>query len=129
MKKAILIFMMMLLPWQAIAAMDRNFTHILGSGKNQNPQLVLKHMAEHADHVLHHHDDDGDDDDDMHVDNSMKSAQHLADYDQAGSLNILFFVPDLPGTTPVPFTHSVIWSDNYANRATIPLLRPPRTPA
>jgi hypothetical protein len=55
-------------------------------------QFVLKHMAEHADHVLHHHDDDADSDDDnsTHVDDSLKSVQHLADYDQAGSLNILF---------------------------------------
>lgn len=131
MRKTILILLLMVFPWQAIAAAERNITHVFGNGKSQNLQFVLKHMAEHADHVLHHHDDDADSDDDnsTHVDDSLKSVQHLADYDQAGSLNILFFVPDLPGATPVRFTHSVIWSDNYANHATIPLLRPPRTPA
>lgn len=131
MKKAILIFLLMVLPWQTIAAAERNLTHVLGTGKSNDLQFVLKHIAEHADHILHHHDDDADDDDDntTHVDDSMKSVQHLADYDQAGCLNVLFFIPELPDTTflsPIP---SVICSDTYSNRTTTPLLRPPRMPA
>jgi|GEM_PF-1685938 len=131
MKKALLIFLLMVLPWQAIASTERNFTHVLGSGKSQDLQFVLKHVAEHADHILHHHDDDADedDDDDTHVDDSLKSVQHLADYDQAGSLNVLFFVPDQAADALVSPTPAVLWSDTFSDRTTIPLLRPPRTPA
>ncbi len=131
MKKALLIFLLMVLPWQAIASTERNFTHVSGSGKSQDLQFVLKHIAEHADHVLHHHDDDADedDDDDTHVDDSLKSVQHLADYDQAGSLNVLFFVPDQATGAFVSPTPAVLWSDTFSDRTTIPLLRPPRTSA
>lgn len=131
MKKALLIFLMMILPWQAIAATERNVTHVLGSGKSHDMEFVIKHIAEHADHVLHHHDDDADedDDDDTHVDDSLKSVQHLADYDQAGSLNVLFFVPSQPDGAYVSPMPTVSWSDTYSDRTTIPLLRPPRTPA
>lgn len=125
-----MIFLLMVLPWQAIAAAERNFTHILGNGKSHDPEFVIKHIAEHANHVLHHHDDDADeDDDDTHVDDSLKSVQHLADYDQAGSLNVLFFVPRQPDGAFVSPTPSVTWSDSFSDRTTIPLLRPPRTPA
>ena len=134
MKKAILIFLLMLLPWQAIAATERNFAHVLGSGMSRDLGFVVKHIAEHADHVLHHHDDDADEDgddgdNDAHVDESMKSIQHLADYDQAGSLNVLFFVPNQPDGALVSPSPSGIWSDTFSDRTTIPLLRPPRTPA
>ncbi len=131
MKKAILTLLLMVLPWQAIAAAERNFTHVLGSGKSQNLQFILKHMAEHADHILHHHDDDADEGDDSntHVDDSLKSIQHLADYDQAGSLNVLLFIPELPDGTLLSPIPSVIWSDTYSNHTTMPLLRPPRAPA
>lgn len=130
MKKTLLIFLLMVLPWQAIASTERNFTHVLGSGKNHNLQFVLEHIAEHADHVLHHHDDaDEDDDDDTHVDDSLKSVQHLADYDQAGSLNVLFFVPTQSDVAYVSPTPSILWSDTFSDRTTTPLLRPPRIPA
>lgn len=136
MKKALLIFLLMVLPWQAIAAVERNVTHVLGSGKAHDLQFVVKHMAEHADHVMHHHDDDADeddddedDDDDTHVDDSLKSMQHLADYDQAGSLNVLFFIPSQPDGAFMSPTPVAFWSDTYSNRTTMPLLRPPRTPA
>ncbi|MBC3911522.1 hypothetical protein [Undibacterium umbellatum] len=129
MKKALLIFLMMILPWQAIAATERNVTHVLGSGKSHDMEFVIKHIAEHADHVLHHHDDDADEDDDTNVDDSLKSVEHLADYDQAGSLNVLFFVPVQAADALVSPTPAVLWSDTFSDRTTIPLLRPPRTSA
>jgi hypothetical protein len=44
MTKAILIFLLMELPWQAIAAAERNFTHVLGSGKSNDPGFVVMMM-------------------------------------------------------------------------------------
>jgi hypothetical protein len=130
MKKALLILLMMLLPWQAYAAMERNLVHVLGDGHAQSMALVVKHMAEHAAHVLHHHDDDGDDDGAgvaaLHEDDSQKSVQHLADYDHGCGLHIL-----MPAYSALPMAPAVRsappgFHDTYSDRTTLPLLRPPR---
>lgn len=128
MKRMLLILMMLVLPWQAIAAAERNLTHVLGSGNNHGPEFVIKHMAEHADHVLHHHDDDGEDADDgaTHIDNSQKSFQHLADFEQGCSMNILPPALYQPGMPVADRVAPVFRPDAYSNRTTIPLLRPPR---
>nr|WP_315396894.1 hypothetical protein [uncultured Duganella sp.] len=136
MKKALLILLMMVLPLQAFAAAERNLLHVLGGGKGHGAEFVLKHMAEHADHVAHHHHDDDDDDDGdattggaPHVDSSHKSLQHLADYEQGCGMNILLFAPtaavfpDAVHIAPIPRP------DVVPDRTTIPLLRPPRQPA
>lgn len=122
--------MMLLLPWQAYAAAERNITHVLG-GAGHGPEAVAKHMAEHADHILHHHDDHDDDDDDAdgsttHVDDSQKSFQHLADFEQGCSMNIIASVaqePDMPVAMRVA---PGVKPDGYSNRTTIPPLPPPR---
>lgn len=134
MKKALLILLMMLLPWQAYAAMERNLVHVLGDGQAHGLEFVAKHMAEHAAHVLHHHDvhpdDDGDGDDadapSLHQDDSEKSVQHLADYDHGCGLHIL-----MPAYSALPMALAErsappIFHDTYSDRTTLPLLRPPR---
>lgn len=127
MKKVFLILMMLVLPWQAIAATERNLTHVLGSGSGHGPEFVIKHIAEHADHVLHHHDDDDDaDDGTTHIDNSQKSFQHLADHEQGCSMNILLPALHEPGLPAVERIAPAFRPDVFSNRTTIPLLRPPR---
>ena len=133
MKKALLIFLMLLLPWQAFAAMERNVAHFSGNGGVHGLMFVVKHMAEHAEQVLHHHDDDGDDGDDAagatHVDNSQKSVQHLADYDHASSMHILLSTVSAPGLVAIARTSRTFWRDPCRTRSILPLLRPPQLPA
>jgi hypothetical protein len=125
MKKVFLILMMLVLPLQAFAALERNLTHVLGDVGEHGLELVVKHIAEHADHILHHH-DDNDDDDSTHVDSSQKSLQHLADYDQGCSMNALLLALNVPGL-PLAVRIAPLFSpDDFSDRTTIPLLRPPR---
>lgn len=130
MKKAILIFLMLVIPWQAFASMERNLAHVLGKGSKQGSEFVNKHLAEHDAHVMHHHDDDGGaDGGNTHVDNSDKSTQHLADYEQSGSVNIL--LPAFSASSPAVVTRfpPAVWPDTFLTRTITPLLRPPRLPA
>ena len=133
MKKALLIFLMLVLPWQSLAAMERTLAHITG-GSGHGANFVAKHMAEHADHVLHHHDDDAADGADnigssTHTDNSAKSMQHLADHEHAGSMYILLPNLSLPGPVAIERIPPQFWRDPFRTRSTLPLLRPPRLPA
>jgi hypothetical protein len=132
MKKALLILLMMLLPWQAYAAMERNLVHVLGDGQAHGMAFVAKHMAEHAAHVLHHHDVHHDDDDGdagvpaLHEDDSQQSVQHLADFDHGCGLHIL-----MPAYSALPMALAErsappVFHDTYSDRTTLPLLRPPR---
>jgi len=132
MKKALLILLVMLLPWQAIAAAERNLVHVMSSGSAHGLEFVAKHMAEHDAHVLHHHDDDENDDgvnSSSHEDNSQKSAQHLADYEHGCTLHILIPACNKLPLAETPSTPPRFAIDTLSNRTTIPLLRPPRTPA
>lgn len=126
MKKALLIFLMLLLPWQSLIAAERNFTHLMSRAPGHGLELVAKHIAEHSANIPHHHDDD-DDDGDAHVDNSQKSFRHLTDFEHGSGINLLWPAPvDLPLALDirVPPTMS---SDIYSDRTTLPLLRPPRS--
>lgn len=123
MKKAFLIFLMLILPWQAMAAMERNLGHL--SGSRHGSEFGMKHMVEHANHVLHHHDDDGA----THLDNSEKSVHHLTDYDQAGSMNLLFPALSASASQAVPRFPPGFRPDRFRTRSVLPLLRPPRLPA
>lgn len=123
---------MLVIPWQAIAAVERNLTHILGSSNAHPMELVVKHIAQHDGHVLHHHDDDDGDDGDnngTHVDSSHKSFQHLTDYEQGCNMNILLAALNEPGLHPMVRVAPILRSDVFSNRTTPPLLRPPRLPA
>ncbi|MYM96447.1 hypothetical protein [Duganella vulcania] len=132
MKKALLILMMLLLPWQTATAMQRNLVHLLGGGADA--AVVSKHIAEHEAHVPHHHDDDDDDDDDdagagPHEDHSSKSVQHLSDYEHGGSLQLLLQAPaPLPVSAPAD-APPVFAGLAYSDRTTLPPLRPPCLPA
>jgi hypothetical protein len=127
MKKVLLILLMLVLPLQAIAAAQRNLTHVLGSGSAQGLAFVTQHMAEHAEHVLHHHDDDDDDDGGgTHVDSSQKSIQHLADYEQGCGMNILLSAFNEPCLPVAPRAAPTFRPAVFSDLSTIPLLRPPR---
>lgn len=138
MKKAFLIFLMLVLPWQAIAAMERDFDHLAGSGGMSGSKALIEHMVEHAEHVLHHHDDDGDDGGDdgaddadggTHVDNSQKSVHHLADCEQAGSMHLLLPALGVPFSAAITRFPPAFGRDPFRTRSVVPLLRPPRLPA
>ena len=135
MKKALLIFLMLVLPWQSLAAMERTLAHISG-GRGHEANFVAKHLAEHAQHVLHHHDDDADDANNAndsgtstHVDNSAKSVQHLADYEHAASMHILLPNLSLPRPVAIERIQPAFGRDLFGTRSILPLLRPPRLPA
>lgn len=126
MKKVFLIFLMLLLPWQAFAAMERNLGHVIGG--SQGSEIAVQHVAAHSEHVLHHHDDD-DDSAAAQVDDSQKSVQHLADCEHAGSMNFLLLSPNAPLSAAVSGYAPALWRDQFRTRSVDPLLRPPRLPA
>lgn len=118
---------MLAIPWQAIASAERNLTHVLGDGSGKGIEFVSKHFAEHDEHIAHHHDDDDDaDDNGIHVDNSQKSLQHLADFEQGCNMNILLHVQSEPGSPAIVSIAPNFRSNGFSDRTTSPLLRPPR---
>lgn len=127
MKKALLIILLIVFPWQAIAAAERNLVHVLSGGTGGGIHYMSKHMAEHEAHVLHHHDDD--DDRDAHVDKSEKSVQHLNDFEHGSSLHVL--LPVLPVLSPIALQRlaPVSRPENYSGPTTLPPLPPPRVRA
>lgn len=129
MKKALLIFLLIVFPWQAIAAAERNLVHVMSSGTGGDVHYMSKHMAEHEAHVLHHHDDDGDDDGDVHVDKSQKSVQHLNDYEHGSGLYVLLPAPPALSAIALPQLAPIPRPENYSNRTTLPPLQPPRARA
>jgi hypothetical protein len=136
MKKVLLTFLMFVLPWQAMAAAERNLVHMFGDGIGRHIAVVATHMAEHAAHVPHHHDDNGHHDDEgaddgagIHQDDSGKSVQHLADYDQGCGMNLLFPAAARLPDSQLPRAAPLFEPDVHAGRTTLPLLRPPRAPA
>jgi hypothetical protein len=130
MKKALLIILLIVFPWQAIAAAERNLAHVMSSHSGGDFHYVGKHMAEHDAHVLHHHDDDdGDDDGDMHVDKSEKSIQHLNDYEHGGGLHVLLPAPPVLSAMAAPRLAPVPRPERYSDRSTLPPLPPPRARA
>lgn len=128
MKQAFLIFLMLLLPWQAFAAVERNVAHLVG-GTAGLAQMVI-HIVEHEGHVMHHHDDDHDDDaSPTHVDDTQKSARHMADFEHCGGMAIMLPAFEHVSLAPAPRIAPAILADTYSNRTTIPPLRPPRLTA
>ena len=126
--------LMFVLPWQAFAATERHFAHVVGS-LGQNTADLAKHVADHARQQLHHHDDgkneqNGDDEQftsgAVHHDDSQKSVQHLADFEHACSVNFLFQKSQHLSLAVIQNIPLVVSTDNFSNRTTIPLLRPPR---
>lgn len=126
MKKVLLILLMLLLPWQAFAAAERNLTHVLGGDGLHGQAVVMKHIAEHASHVMHHHDDV---DDDTHEDDSEQSAQHMLDFEQDCGMLVLLSADISTFAFFRARVMPAIKPDAYSGRTTLPLLRPPRLSA
>lgn len=131
MKKALLIILLIVFPWQAIAAAERNLTHVMSGHIGADFHRIGQHMADHDAHVLHHHDDDDDDDGDgdAHVDKSDKSIQHLNDYEHGGCLHGLLPATPTLSAIAAPRLAPVAWPQRYSNRTTLPPLPPPRARA
>jgi hypothetical protein len=127
MKKALLIILLIVFPWQAIAAAERNLVHVMSGGTGGDVHYMSRHMAEHEAHVLHHHDDD--DDGDAHVDKSEKSVQHLNDYEHGGGLHVLLPLPPVVSPLALPQSAPASRPENYSDRTTLPPLPPPRVRA
>jgi len=124
MKNALLVLLMLLLPWQAITAAERNFVHVM-NGKQSEASFV-KHFSEHVEMIMHHHDDDDDDGDASHNDDTQKSARHLADFDHGLSLNVLLPAPHMVAMLPAVRIAPAIWSGTFDDHTTLPPRRPPR---
>lgn len=67
-RRLLLILLMIILPWQAIASTLSSLTH-------ESDNIVM-HMAEHDLGIAHHHHDDGS----FHHDNSETSREHLSEH-------------------------------------------------
>lgn len=119
----LLILLMLLLPWQAITAAERNFTHVIGN--QESTASFIRHYSEHLAQSMHHHDDD-DDHGVSHDDNSERSARHMADFDHGFSMNVLFPIPHAVTAVPVGSIAHGICPDSFDDRTTLPLRRPPR---
>lgn len=124
MKNALLILLMLLLPWQSATAMERNFTHVMDS--QQSTASFIKHYSQHVKLVMHHH-DGADDRGASHDDDSQQSARHLADFDHGVSFNVLFSAQFAVATVPAIRIAPVIRPDSFDDHTTPPLRRPPRT--
>lgn len=128
MKNALLILLMLLLPWQAISAAERSLTHVLGS--QQSTASFIEHFTHHLKLVMHHHDSGDDNDGDgggpMHDDDSRQSARHLVDFDHGFSASVLFATPVGVAVLPEIRIAPVIPPDSFDDRTTLPLRRPPR---
>lgn len=133
MKKALLIILLIVFPWQAIAAAERSLVHVMSSGTGGDLRYMSKHMAEHEARVLHHHDDDddgdGDGDGDVHVDKSEKSVQHLNDYEHGCGLHVLLPAPPVLSAIALPQFAPISRPENHSDRTTLPPLPPPRVRA
>ena len=125
MKNALLVLLMMLLPWQAITAAERNFVHVVDS--QQSEASFIKHYTEHVELIMHHHDGDGDEDSGTpHDDDSQQSARHLADFDHGCSFNVLFPAPHAVAVLPAVRIAPAIRPVSFDDRTTVPPRRPPR---
>jgi hypothetical protein len=134
MKKVFLIFLLLVLPLQTLAAAERAFAHALGNGGNGAHGFALKHFIEHSNHILHHHDHDdrGDDDDDhstVHEDNSSGSVKHALDFDQSSNFHAV-----IPATAALPRFHIIALRPECPMHAPVDcpkrsLFRPPRVSA
>ena len=125
MKNAVLIFLMILLPWQSVIAAEHDLTHVPGGGRSL--AVVVQHIAEHAGQVLHHLDNDKAGADVIHVDRSKKSLKHLADHEHGSSACLL--LPAAAGAPHAPIGDRTVRlrrAEPFSNRTISPLLRPPR---
>lgn len=122
MKNVLLILFMLLLPWQSIAATERNLAHVTSSQQGQVE--FTQHFTEHVQLVMHHHDDDGGE---SHDDDKQQSSRHLADNSQGFSMNALFPTSQTVVILPMVRVGHSLPPETFQTRSTLPPLRPPRT--
>jgi len=127
MKKALLLILLIVLPWQAIAAAERTLTHVMSSQAAGGFEQVGKHLAEHEAHVLHHH--EAHDDGDAHVDQSEKSVQHLNDYEHGCGAALLWPAAPVLSAIALPRLPPIPLPETFSDRSTLPPLPPPRARA
>lgn len=123
MRKLMLIFLMLCLPLQMLAAAERAIGH-LTSAPDQ-VQADMAHVVAHAEHVPHHHHADGK----VHVDNSQASTKHLLDCEKGCAFGIV-----LPSSHHLTFDVLPQATPAFMSRfvpevVTTPPLRPPYLPA
>lgn len=131
MKNFLLIILMLILPLQAIAAVERNFTHGLSGAGGKSPEFMLRHLSAHVDRVMHHHDDHVSEANiagevATHVDNSQESYKHIADFELSCGMNFLLPAVKITSLPAIDRIAPALRPDAFADRTTIPLLRPPR---
>jgi len=120
MKNVLVIIMLVLLPLQAFAAMERGLAHLLGGG--YGTQVFAKHLIEHEEHVAHHHDAHGS----PHDDGSPQSIQHLTDFEhQCASFMPLPMDVQLAQVTITRIAPD-IRCESYSDHIPLHPLRPPR---
>ena len=115
MRRFVLILLMIMLPWQALAATVDTFVHESGD--------IVMHIAEHEFGIAHHHHDDGS----SHHDNSDASREHVCDHAGCSgvavladlSLDVSFFPASV---APPEFSSPLLAGPDLAG-----LRRPPRT--
>lgn len=122
MKNVLLILFMLLLPWQAIAAAERNLAHVTSSKQGQTE--LIQHFTEHVQLVMHHHDDDGGE---SHDDDKQQSSRHLVDISQGFSINALFPTSHTVLVSPMVRVGHPLPPYSFQTRTILPPLRPPRT--
>lgn len=135
-KKTFLIFLLLVLPLQTLAAAERAFVHALGNGSAESHGVTLQHFVEHSNHVPHHHDaaghdadDDGDDHPPVHADDSPGSIKHVLDFDQHSNFHAV-----IPTMAELPAFHFISIKPACTvrilqDRPRRSLFRPPRVPA
>ncbi|MGH8790155.1 MAG: hypothetical protein ACREYA_34430 [Cupriavidus necator] len=117
MSRVVAILLMLMLPLQAFAAVERQLAHASGA--------LLEHMVAHAEHVPHHHDDDGD----MQADDSASSALHQLDFDYGSNFQAIVLMPLLAPMLPHAYPAPGFHSGAVPNPIGSPPLRPPHAPA
>lgn len=109
--------MLLILPLQAFAAVERQLAHVSGE--------VMDHLVAHAEHVQHHHDDDGA----MEEDDSVASATHQLDYDLTSNLPGTLLSAALPLLLSIRHVVPLFAGSAMPTPAYSPPLRPPHAPA
>lgn len=120
MRKLLLLFLMLILPLQMIAAAERGITH--ATEGSQDAQVAMQHAIAHAEHIAHHHHSN---DGSMHMDDSQASAQHLLDCEKACAMSFMLPTAHHLSFEALPQVVPTFLSEFIPERTTSPPLRPP----
>lgn len=120
MRKYLLLFLMLILPLQMIAAAERGITHATEGG--QDAAVAMEHAIAHAEHIAHHHHGN---DGSMHMDESQASSQHLLDCEKACAMSFMLPTAQHLRFDALPQVVPTFLSEFVPERTTSPPLRPP----